>query len=139
MSVWSEAFLGVIAVATLCMALVQVGLVVAAVRLARRVSRLADELETELRPFLVNVNAIGRDVSRAVALVALQGERADKLFADVAAKIEQTLGALQSELIGPLLRGRALLAAIRAAIEVIRQVRPHGRRGRGEDEDALFI
>ena len=68
MSVWSEAFLGIIAVATLVMAIVQIGLIVAAGRLARRIDRLADQIEHELKPLFVNINAIRRDASRAVAL-----------------------------------------------------------------------
>ena len=41
-SVWAEVFLGVIAVATLAMAIAQIGVLVAAGRLARRVGRLLD-------------------------------------------------------------------------------------------------
>lgn len=137
MSVWHEVFLGVIAAAALCMALVQVGLVVLAIRLGRRVSRLADQVENELKPLLANLNSMGREASRAVALAALQVERADKLFADVAGKIDWALSALQGGLMGPALRGRALAAAVRAALAAIRQARP--RTGRSDDEDALFI
>ena len=139
MSVWGEVFLGVIAAATLSMALVQVGLMVAAIGIARRVARLADEVEHELKPLLANMNSMSRDASRAVALAALQVERADKLFAEVVARIDETLNALQSAFIVPALKGRALLVAIRAVINALRRARPRGRRGRGEDEDALFI
>lgn len=139
MSVWGEVFLGVIAAATLSMALVQVGLIVAAIWLARRVARLADEVEHELKPLLANMNSMSRDASRAVALAALQVERADKLFAEVVAKIDRALNALQSAFIAPALEGRALLVAIRAVINALRHARPRGRRRRGEDENALFI
>ena len=64
MSVWSEIFLGVIAVATLSMAIVLVGMLVAAGRLARRVGRLLDQLELEWKPVFGHLNAIGRDASR---------------------------------------------------------------------------
>ena len=139
MSLWGEVFLGVIAVATLTMALIQVGLIVAAVWLARRVARLADQVENELKPLFANVNAMGRDASRAVALATLQVERADQLFADLVGRTEQALDTLQSGFIGPVLEGRALLAAFRAVIDTFRHSRPRSRRGRGEDEDALFI
>ena len=65
MSVWSEVFLGVIAVATLAMAIAQVGVFIAASLLARRVARLMDQVERELKPAFGHVNAIGRDASRA--------------------------------------------------------------------------
>jgi enoyl reductase-like protein len=138
-SVWGEVFLGVIAVATLAMALVQVGLIVAAVWLARRVARLADQVENELKPLFANVNTMSHDASRAVALATLQVERADRLFSDVVVRIEQALNALQSGFMAPALEGRALLVALRAVIDAIRHARPRSRRGRGEDDDALFI
>jgi len=138
-SVWPEVFLGIIAVATLLMAIVQIGLIVAAGRLARRVDRLADQVEHELKPLFVNINAIGRDASRAVALAAAQVERADKLFADLVLRIEQTAATLQATLVAPAREGRALLAALRAALSAVRQSRGRARQGRGDDEDALFI
>jgi hypothetical protein len=138
-TVWPEVFLGIIAVATLVMAIVQIGVIVAAGRLARRVDRLADQVEHELKPLFVNINAIGRDASRAVALAAAQVDRADKLFADLVLKIEQTVATLQATLIAPAREGRALLAALRAALSAIRQARSGARQGRGDDEDALFI
>ena len=139
MSVWPEVFLGIIAVATLVMAIVQIGLIVAAGRLARRIDRLADQIEHELKPLFVNINAIGRDASRAVALAALQVDRADKLFSDLVMRIEQTAAMLQSTLVAPAREGRALLAALRAALLAVRQARGRAHQGRGDDEDALFI
>jgi hypothetical protein len=135
---WSAIFLGVIAVATVAMAVVQVGVIVAAGRLARRVERLADEIEEELKPLFANVNAIGRDASRAMALATAQVERVDKLFADITAKVDETVTTLQSNLIAPAREGRALLAAFRAVIAAIRNAR--SRAGQGQDEEeALFI
>lgn len=139
MSGWSEVSLGVIAVATLAIAVVQVALIVAAIGLARRVGRLADQVEHELKPLLTSVNEIGREASRAVALAAVQVERADRLFADMATKVERSLDAVQSGLIQPLVEGRALLVGIRAVIDVFRRARNRSRGRRSEEEDALFI
>ena len=47
MSALAEIFLGVIAVATLAMAIVQVGVFIATARLARRVGRILDQLEVD--------------------------------------------------------------------------------------------
>ena len=139
MTHWDQVFLGVIALATLTMAVAQVGVIVAAGRLARRIDRLADQVEHDLKPLFTNLNAIGRDASRAVALAATQVERADKLFTDLIARIEQTVTLLQANIVGPAREGKALLAALRAAIETLRTARGRARRGRAEDEDALFI
>ena len=139
MSRWAEVFLGVIAAATLAMAIVQVGLIVVAGRLARRVDQLADQVEHELKPLFTNLNALGRDASRAVAVAAAQVERADRMFTDLTARIEQTVTLIQSNIIAPAREGRALFAAVRATIAALRDARRRARQGRGDDEDALFI
>jgi hypothetical protein len=137
-SAWGEVFLGIIAVATLAIALVQIGVVVAAGRLARRVDSLAEQFDREVKPLFGHLNAIGRDASRAAALAAAQVERADQLFADVAMRVEQAMNNVQTSLGTPAREARALLSALRAAVQAIRD-RRHDRHGRGEDEDALFI
>lgn len=141
MSTWAEVFLGVIAVATLAMAIVQIGVIVAAGRLARRVEQLADQLEREVKPLFGHLNAIGRDASRAAALATAQVERADVLFSDVAIRIDQALDTVQTSLGKPAREGRAILSAFRAAFQVLKELRQHGRarQTRSEEEDALFI
>ena len=141
MSTWANVFLGIIAVATLTIAIVQIGVVVAAGRLARRIDTLAEQFERDVKPLFGHLDAIGRDVSRAAALATAQVERADQLFADVALRIEQGLDNVQTTLSAPVREGRALFSALRAAFQAIRDLRHDGRsrQGRGEDEDALFI
>jgi len=139
-SSWAEVFLGVIAVATLATAIVQIGVLVAAGRLARRIDRLADHVEQELKPIFGHLNAIGRDASRAASLTTAQVEHADRLFADLVERLEQTLNTVQSHIVWPAREGAALLSAFRAAMNVIGDLRPNSRnRSRTEDEDTLFI
>jgi hypothetical protein len=137
----SDIFLGVIAAATLLIALVQVGIIVAAGVAMRRLGRLADTVEQEIKPLFGHVNAIARDASRAAALATAQVERADKLFSDVAVRIDQALNNVQATLGKPAREGRALLSAFRAALQAIRDLRHNGRgrQARSEEEDALFI
>lgn len=140
MSTWAELSLAIIAVATVTMAIVQVGVIVAAGRLARRIDRLADQVEHEIKPVFAHLNAIGRDASRAAAVAATQVERVDRLFTDLAEKVEQTANTVQASLLRPAREGRALLKAFRAAFGAIRELREQARsRQRAEDEDALFI
>jgi hypothetical protein len=136
-----EVFLGVIAVATLAMAIVQVGVIVAAGRLARRVEELADRLEQDVKPLFGHLNAIGRDASRAAALATAQVERADQLFSDVAVRIDQALNNVQTTLGMPAREGRALMSGFKAALQALRELRQNGRsrQSRSDDEDALFI
>jgi hypothetical protein len=138
---WTEILLGVIALATLTIAIVQVGIIVAAGMLARRLGRLTDQVEQEIKPLFGHLNAIGRDAARATALASVQVERADKLFADVAVRIEQTLNVVQSSLGAPAREGRAVISAVRAGWQAVRELRRNARarQRRGEDEDALFI
>ena len=137
--VWRDVFLGVIAVATLAIAVAQIGVIIAAGLMARRVGRMVEQIERDVKPLFGHLNAIGADASRAVALATAQVERADQLFTDVAVRIEQTLNAVQTSVGGPAREGRAMMRAFRAAMQAIRELR-HGRRqGRGEDDDALFI
>src|SRR5262249_8316697 len=137
----TELFLGIIAVATLAIAIAQIGVIVIAGLAARRVARLTETVERELRPLFTHLEAIGRDASRAAALATAQVERADHLFGDVALRIEQALDSVQSTIETPAREGRALLSAFRAAFQAIREFRHNGRsrQGRGDEEDALFI
>ena len=139
MTDWAGLFLGVIAAATLVTAIVQVGVLVAAGRLARRIERLTDKIDRELTPFLGHVNAIGRDASRAASLAAAQVERADRLFADLVQRIERLMNTMQDAVGGTAREGAAILAGLRAALTVIRETRASRVRARSEDEDGLFI
>jgi len=131
----AELFLGVIAAATLAMAIVQVGVIVVAGLLARRMIRLVDQVERDLRPLIANVNAIGRDAARAASLAATQVDRVDRLITDLVGRVEETVTSLQDA--GPARKGRAIMAAFRAAVGALRDARR--ARQRRDDEDALFI
>ncbi|MBI3490377.1 MAG: hypothetical protein HY047_01040, partial [Acidobacteria bacterium] len=122
-------------------AVAQVGIFVAAGLLARRMAKLADRVEQEMKPLFGHLDAMGRDAARATALAAAQMERADTLLANLAGRIEQTAGTVQSTIGASARSGSALFHAFRAAFEAIRELRQNGRRrqGHGEDEDALFI
>lgn len=141
MTAWNDVFLGVIAVATLAIAVAQVAVIVVAGRAARRLAQLAEQFERDVKPLFGQLNAIGNDAARAASLATAQVERVDRLFSDVTLRFEQTLNAVQDSVIGPVREGRALLSAFRAAMQAIRDLRQNGRarQGRAEDEDALFI
>jgi hypothetical protein len=137
---WSEVFLGIIAIATLATAIVQIGVLVAAGMLARRLGRLADQVERELSPLVASLNSIGQDAARAASLATAQVERVDKLFADAAQRIDVMMGAIQTAMTAPAREGAALMAGFRAVLDSIRPSmanRPSRTRA-AEDEDALF-
>jgi uncharacterized protein YoxC len=133
-------YLGIIAVATLAIAIAQIGVMVVAGILVRRITRLTDRVEHEIRPLFGHVNAIGRDAARTTALAAAQMERADQMIADLVVRLDQTLNTLQAAASIPAREGRAIVSALRAAIQAVRDMRRDGRRrGRSDEEDALFI
>jgi hypothetical protein len=140
---WSTVFLGIIAVATLATAIIQIVVLVAAGMLTRRIGRLADQVEREISPLLTSLNEIGQDAARAAALATAQVERVDRLFADAAERLEDTLTVIQKAVSAPAREGAALMVGLRAALDALRRsVSDAGRRSRSrssEDEDALFI
>lgn len=141
MSDWDTLFLGVIAVATLLMAVLQVGAVVAAIRLAKRVERLADELSSEVKPLIARATAIAEEAQRAAALAVDQAERVDAVMSGLSRRVDETAGALQEALIRPAREGLAIMAGLKAGFEVLRGRRADRQAGSGrfDEEDALFI
>lgn len=137
MSDWNDVWLGIIALATLTMALIQVGLLVAGAILFRRVNALSARVERELQPLMDKVNAIGADAARISALATQQAERADTLFADVTRRVDTTLAVVQNAVVAPAREGMAIMAALRATIGAVRR-KPRQPAGRDED-DPLFI
>ncbi len=135
----AELFLGIIAFATAAVAVGQLCVVVITSRAARRVARLAQTVELELKPIFGHLNSIGRDASRAAALASAQVERADRLFADISMRVEDAMNNVQASIEQPAREGRAVLAAFRAAFQAILEMRRNRARPRPDDEDALFI
>lgn len=142
MSTTAVILLGVIAVGTLTMALIQVGLIVYAARLARKVEELSVRLEQDIRPLVADATTVSGNAARASALGLAQLERADRVFSDLAARVDQTAAVLQGTLLAPAREGRALLAGVGAALAAFQQLREASARQRAlraDDEDPLFI
>jgi hypothetical protein len=140
-SFWAEVFLGIIAFATLTMAVIQVAAIVYGWSVARRLNRLLSQIEQEMRLFSQNLNAIARDASRISSLALGQVERLDRLLTDVTTRLEEAATAMQNAVVKPLREGAAMMAGIRAVIEVFRDLprRSGGSRPRAEEEETLFI
>jgi hypothetical protein len=137
----NDVFLGIIAVAVAVMAAIQVGAIIVGARVAKRVDRLANQIERDIRPVFQNLNVMTAEAARAASLAATQVERADRLFVDLTQRVDVTLNTLQSRVLGPAREGAALLAGLRAALGVFRDRRETARRRSSavEEEDALFI
>jgi hypothetical protein len=138
-SFWAEVFLGIIALATLTMAAIQVGAIVYGVSVARRVNRMLSQVEQEMKPLAESVNAIARDAARISSLATGQVERIDRLVSDLTTRIEQTATTVHDAILKPLRDGAALMSGVKAAIEMFREFRGAPNPPRAEDDDGLFI
>jgi hypothetical protein len=141
---WTPVFLGIIALSVLVMAAVQVGVLVYGARLARRVNTLTERVEREVTPVFAHLQTMSAEAARASTLAAQQVERADKLFADVSSRLEDTVATLQTAVITPAREGLAIVAGLKAVLGAFRERSPRPasrapRHGRGDDDDPLFI
>jgi hypothetical protein len=138
---WAVAFLGLIALSTVLMAAIQVGAIVFAARLGRRVERLTARVEQDIQPLIANLGSVSANAVRVSALAVAQVERADRLFADLTERLDQSLAVVQAAALAPVREGRAIMTGVRAAVAAFRELRreARARAGRADDEDALFI
>jgi hypothetical protein len=138
---WSETFLAVIAAATLIMALIQIGAIVAAARIARQAQQTLATVQLEIRPLLAKATAVADEASRTAALATAQAQKVDRLVTELSQRVEYTSGVVQEAIITPAREGLAVMAAVKAtlgALRGFREMRPrHGRHA--EEEDPLFI
>jgi hypothetical protein len=136
----SETFLGIIAVAILLMALIQVGAIVAILRLARRAQQTIAEVHRDVRPLIEKATAIADEASRTATIATVQAKKIDRLLTDLAVRVDETAGVVQQAIITPAREGLAIVAALKAGFAALRGFRERPRHGRASDEeDPLFI
>lgn len=138
MNDWALVYLAVMAVALAIMALVQVGVVIALLKVGKQVSATTQEIRRDLKPLIEKANRISDDAARAASMAVAQVERVDRLLASASARVDETLSLVQGAVIQPVRQGAALVAAVRAAMTAFRtwQGRPQHAR---DDEDPLFV
>ena len=146
MSTSSELWLAVIAVAVAIMAVVQVGIFVAGMRVARRFGRIANELESGVKPLIAHLTTASSEASRAATMAAAQVDRFNTLATDISGRIDQTLATAQQFVAGPAREGMAVVAGIKAAVSALQSLREASRRRSAvrsaageEEEESLFI
>ena len=154
MNDWGNVFLGVIAAATLIMALIQVGAIVAALKVARQAQEAVGKAQTtlitaqqaitsvreEIRPLIARATAIADEASKSAALATAQAQKIDRLVTDLSRRVEDTSAVVQQAIVTPAREGLAILAALRAGLATLRGASDWRRRtSRSEEEDPLFI
>jgi hypothetical protein len=138
---WSETFLGVIAAATAIMALIQVGAILVAARIARQAQQTLATVQQDIRPLIAKANAVADEASRTAAIATAQAQKVDKLLTDLSARVEYTAAIVQDAIVTPAREGMAVVAAVKATLGALRGFRDMGpRHGRtADEEDPLFI
>lgn len=137
---WTDLFLGIIAAATLVMAVIQVGAIIALVRVGRQAQQALSLVQQEIRPLVAKANAIAEDAGRTASLATAQAQKVDVLVTDLTRRVEETAAIVQQAIVLPAREGMAIVSAIKAglgALRGFRDVRP--RAARHEEEDPLFI
>jgi hypothetical protein len=136
----SNLFLGAIAVATLIMAIVQIGAIVVASRLAREAQQALRTLHSEIRPLIAKASAVADEASRTASLATVQMQKIDRLVPDLSQRVDETTAIVQQAIVTPAREGVAILAAVKAGLAALRGLGDM-RRGssRAEEEDPLFI
>ena len=137
----TNVFLGVIALAVLTMAVIQVALIVFATRAARRVGDAVSRFEQSVKPIIANLQSVSADAARASEAAAVQVERAGQLLQDVATKVDQTVMSVQESILRPAREGLAFLESLRAIFAAFRGdgSAASKRSSTVDEEDALFI
>jgi ABC-type transport system involved in cytochrome bd biosynthesis fused ATPase/permease subunit len=137
---WVLACLTIMAIALVAMAVGQLILAITAARMARQAAESAHQFRRELGPVLEKVRQIADDASKTSAIAVIQAQRIDQLMESTARRIDETVTIVQNSIITPVRHGAAVIAGLRAALEVFKGAADRHRAAHSRDEDdALFI
>jgi hypothetical protein len=137
----SEVFLGIIALATFVMAVIQIGAIVAVARFARDAQKALASVQEDVKPLVAKVSALADEATKTATIATAQAEKIDQLVTDLTRRIDETSTVVQQAVITPAREGLAIMAAIRAGLAALRGFRDmRGNQTRhAEEEDPLFI
>ena len=116
----TEVFLGVIAVATLVMALIQLGLVVGGIIAVKRVNEMLTRVEASAKPVLAHVDELIVDTKASLAAARSQVDRVERQTLHVLTRTEQAVQRVEGYLVAPAREGIALVAGARALLSAFR-------------------
>jgi len=131
-------YLGVIAAATLVMALLQVAAFIRAALLGRRIQALLGRVERDVQPALERLTAMSDDAARAARLMATQAERFDQAVSSLGSRVDGALSGVHRAFEKPTRQGAALMVGLRTAVSTLRQLRRRAEPG-SPDDGELFI
>jgi hypothetical protein len=151
---WDQIFLGVIAAATLVMALIQVGAIMVAAKVARQAQEAVGKaqqaiataqqavvsVQQEIKPLIAKANAIADEASRTAALASAQAGKVDRMVTELTRRVDETSVVVQEAILRPAREGLAIVAGLKAGLTALRAGADwRRRRSHSEEEDPLFI
>jgi len=137
----SEVFLGIIALATFVMAVIQIGAIMAVARVARDAQKALASVQEDVKPLVAKVSALADEATKTATIATAQAEKIDQLVTDLTRRIDETSTVVQQAVITPAREGLAIMAAIRAGLAALRGFRNMraNQTRHAEEEDPLFI
>ena len=137
----SEVFLGIIALATVAMAVLQIGAALAVSRLARDAQKTFTSVQDDVKPLIAKVSALAEEANQTVSIAKVQAEKIDLLVTTLTRRIDETSVVVQQAVMTPAREGLAILAAVKAGLGALRGFRDiaPGQGRHAEEEDPLFI
>ena len=106
----SEVFLGIIALATLAMAVLQIGAALAVSRLARDAQKTFTSVQDDVKPLIAKVSALADEANKTASLAKVQAEKIDVLVTTLTRRIDETSVVVQQAVMTPAREGLAILA-----------------------------
>ena len=135
-----EASLGIIAVSTAVMAVMQIVAIIVLARVALQVRDIVATLQKDIRPLIGRANQIADEASKTAAIATAQAQKIDRLVTDLTRRVDETAAIVQQAIVTPAREGMAIVAALKAGFGALRTMRDaRGRSAGVEEEDALFI
>jgi hypothetical protein len=133
------ALLAIMALALSVMAVVQIIVVVIALRANQQMIGAMQDLRREVGILTEKINRIADGAEKVTTLAAIQLERVDAFLSTAFRRGEEVMSVMQGLVTGPVRQGAAVLAAIKAVMSVIRHWQSRTPEEREHEEDALFV
>ena len=138
MTDWQVVFLGIMAVALVVMAVMQIVTSLALLRASRQISDSVRDMQRDLRPLIDKATRMTDDAARLTAMALAQAERLDQVVTSLAARVEETVATVQDSIVKPMRQGGTAVAAFQAVLAAVREWKARSAASR-EDEGPLFV
>ena len=97
----NQVFLGIIAVSTALMALMQIGAIVVLARVAAQVRDVVTTLQQDIRPLIARATVIADEAQKTAALATAQAQKIDRLVTDLTRRVDETSAIIQQAIVTP--------------------------------------